>query len=181
MSVFDTLLEFTDAFVTGYNAVTGMGLQGNRLVERGDDEEPGRLERLCRELAWGVADRAGGTVLLRFNHPQLGPRDVRVLSGDECLARFLVYSHALPPADNVSEEVLGHLLHQNVMAPMGCWFADVLEDGRAIFGLRYEAARRGPGPADTQVPLREDGRRGVVVRRWDEGRGAAGVKPAGWR
>ncbi len=139
MSVFDTLLEFTDAFVTGYNAVTGMGLQGNRLVERGDDEEPGRLERLCRELAWGVADRAGGTVLLHFNHPQLGPRDVRVLSGDECLARFLVYSHALPPADNVSEEVLGHLLHQNVMAPMGCWFADVLEDGRAIFGLRYEA------------------------------------------
>jgi hypothetical protein len=139
MSFLDTMLDLTDAFVSGYNAVTGMGPQGYPLIGRGSDEERGRIERLCRELGWGVDGREGGAILLRFNHAELGPRDVRVMSGDECLALFLVYSHALPPADNVTEEVVGYLLHQNVTAAPGCWFADVLQDGRAIFGLRYDA------------------------------------------
>ncbi len=119
--------------------MTGIRPQSNRLVGTGSDEERGRIERLCRELGWGVDGREGGAILLRFNHAELGPRDVRVLSGDDCLALFLVYSQALPPADNVTEEVLGYLLHQNATAAPGCWFADVTQDGRAIFGLRYDA------------------------------------------
>src|ERR1700722_10206438 len=101
MSFFDKMLDFTDAFVNGYNAMAGMAPQGLRRIGSGSDEERGRIERLCRELGWGVDGREGDTILLRFNHAEMGPRDVRVISGDECLASFVVYSHAYPPADNV--------------------------------------------------------------------------------
>lgn len=143
MSFFDAMLEATDAFVTGYNAVAGMAPKNNRQMEHGRDGGRGRIERLCRELGWGVDGREGDAIILRFNHAELGTRDVQVVSGDEPLVLFLVYSHAFPAADAVPQQVLGYMLNENLKTPAGCWFADATEDGRAVFGLRYVALGEG--------------------------------------
>ena len=129
------LSSMIEGFTNGYAQARG---------SRGSSgEEPGRIDRLCRELGWSIDEREGETVKLFFKDPLVGRRIVMIHSGDDVLVLFVVYSHAFVPAEKVPNSVAWHLLGRNNVVAMGKWSADEAKDGDAVFALTYTALGEG--------------------------------------
>src|SRR5438046_564567 len=137
-SVFNSVLDFTDAFVTGYNAMAGGVPNGNHNMRpHGTSLARDRIEGLCRQLHWAVDERQEDQILLHFNHPQLGTRKVVIFHGDADLVTFAVFSGAYLPARSVPTEVLGHLPTRNKAVSIGGWHVSVGDNGTAFFIVLY--------------------------------------------
>jgi len=108
-----------------------------------DDNERGRIERLCRQLGWSVDERLGNTILLHFNDPLGTIRKVYIDDGDEGLVSFTVYSFAIMPAQEVPEQVIGYLLRQNSDVSIGAWQVRIDDEGDALCRVAYRALGAG--------------------------------------
>jgi len=135
-----TFWDAVDAFAGG--VIRGAAIY-QAEADRQGAEEHGRIERLCRELNWTVDGRDGETLILKFNHKELGSRDVRIRHGDDILVELMAMSHAFPKAEQVPEQVLGHLLSDESTQSIAGWTVMVGVEERAIFALRYAALGAG--------------------------------------
>jgi len=118
-------------------------LTGNARNADQDGHERGRIERLCRELGWSVAEKDDKKILLNFIDPVAGVRRIWIHGGDGPLVALMVFSFAIVPAQNVPQQVIGHLLRRNYEIPMGAWSVYVDDEDDAMFTVKYCALGAG--------------------------------------
>lgn len=118
------------------------GLCGNGAQQ----QESGRIERLCAQLGWAIDERDRQKIVLHFKDPLVGIRKVYISHGNEPLVLFAVYSMAILPADSVPPEISSHLLMQSAELAVGGWQASVTDEGEVLFCIRYVASGVGLTP-----------------------------------
>jgi len=108
-----------------------------------DNDERGRIERLCRQLGWTVDEWFGNTIVLHFKDPLGTIRKVFIDAGDEALVSMAVYSFASLPQREVPQEIIGYLLQQNSWVAIGAWQVMINNDEDAVFRVVYRALEGG--------------------------------------
>ena len=81
MSIFWNAVE---SFTLGYVQAAGREAAIGNGAGR-DDNETGRIERLCRQLGWAIDEYLGDSIVLHFHDSQGTVRRLYVHSGDEAL------------------------------------------------------------------------------------------------
>jgi hypothetical protein len=103
-----------------------------------------QILQLCWQLGWSIGAIEGGVIKLHFKDPH-AIDGIRTLCIQE--QRHFVYiftvSHAFPRANDVPEEVLGHLLQRNRSQRVSSWSGYVDDNGTAFFLLEYKAIKAG--------------------------------------
>jgi hypothetical protein len=107
------------------------------------DNERGRIERLIRQLNWAVDERLGNSIVLHFNDARGMTRNLYIDGGDDALVSFAAYSFASMPAQEVPDEIVGHLLQRNSEAAIGAWQVIFGDEENALFRLVYRALGSG--------------------------------------
>ena len=108
-----------------------------------DDNERGRIERLCRQLGWAIDEYLGNTIVLHFSDSLGTVRKVYIHAGDEALVTITVYSFAIMAAREVPQEIIGYLLRANSEVAIGAWQVAIDEDEDALFRVVYRALGAG--------------------------------------
>lgn len=101
--------------------------------------EPGRIERLCRELGWAVDAKDAKGIWLYFVDPQAGVRKLRITCCDRTMVGMKVLSNAVLPGHTVAPPVIGYLLRRNEEVTVGAWSVRIDDEDKVSFALNYEA------------------------------------------
>lgn len=96
-----------------------------------------RVELMCRQLGWSIADRKRGLLVLNFNDSVVGVRPVFTANCDGDLVWVSTHSHSVIPARRVPPEVPSYLLRRNAEIKFGAWQASVNDRGTTLFALSY--------------------------------------------
>jgi hypothetical protein len=137
-----SFLQAVQEFAKGYLEATS---HITAVVQTFVPESPerGRIERLCGQLGWAIDPRDGDRIVLRFKDPLGGVHSVLIDCGDEPVVALTVYANASMPAKEIPQDILSHLLWQNVDIATGAWQVTTGEDGNAYFRVAYCALGAG--------------------------------------
>ena len=143
---------FTEGFIT---VVTHTQFSSGR-------QSSGRIEQLCRDLAWTVNERNGNVVHLHFGNPPGRVRKVCIVEGDEWLVTFCANTYLPVPSRNVPGEVLAYLLRRNLTGDsLGRW--GMQNRGATAGSPGFHRNRYGDQVSPSSLPSTTISGRSVVI------------------
>jgi hypothetical protein len=127
------LQDMAKAFADGFASATIDSVRAGHPQSQ-SPLDPALVERLCREVGWGVDERLGDTIVLHFKDSVMGIRKISIYCGGRIMA-LRVYSAASISPRQITAEIMAYLLVRNGELAFPAWQVFEAENGNAGFAL----------------------------------------------